>query len=227
VELQFCEKIVHETVHDPETNRVHRSRLESEEWQGGTLGPVSAVVAKPIKEYSLTPKQRRFIDEYMIDPNATQAAIRAGYSKKTAKEIGCQLLTKLNIQEEIKRRQADLAAKFRITQEKIVAELAKLGFSNMGDYMKCTEGGDPYFDYASLTREQKAALEEVTVGSWIKGKDQLVKKIKFKLADKISALEKLGRHLGMFKEEGQGSAGNVDRELIRSLLGFLCNANAK
>jgi phage terminase small subunit len=87
----------------------------------------------------------------------------------------------------------------------------------MGDYLKCSEGGDPYFDYASLTREQKAALEEVTVESSIKGKDELVKKIKFRLHDKLAALEKLGRHLGMFKEGGERGSygGGVDQALIR------------
>jgi phage terminase small subunit len=171
-----------------------------------------AVAPKP-----LTPKQLRFVHEYMIDLNATQAAIRAGYSKRTAQEQSSRLLSKAMVQEEIKRRQAELAAKFRITQEKVVAEMAKIGFSNMGDYLKCSEGGDPYFDYASLTREQKAALEEVTVESSIKGKDELVKKIKFRLHDKLAALEKLGRHLGMFKEGGERGSygGGVDQALIR------------
>jgi len=105
-----------------------------------------------------------------------------------------------------------------VTQERVVAELAMLGFSNMADYLKCVEGGDPYFDYAGLTRDQAAALSEVTVETYVegKGKDaESVKRVKFKLADKISALDKLGRHLGMFKEGGEGGSGNVDRELIR------------
>jgi len=88
-------------------------------------------------------------------------------------------------------------AKFRITQEKIVAEMAKIGFSNMGDYLKCSEDGDPYFDYPSLTPEQKAALDQVEVECWIEGEKKLVKKIKFRLHDKLAALDKLGRHLGI------------------------------
>jgi phage terminase small subunit len=98
--------------------------------------------------------------------------------------------------------------------------MAKIGFSNMGDYLKCNPGGDPYFDYESLTSEQKAALAEVTVESYVdgRGKDaQMVKKIKFKLADKLAALDKLGRHLGMFKEGGERGSygGGVDQALIR------------
>ena len=186
--------------------------------KGGTLSPVSPVVAKAIKESSLTPKRLRFIDEYMVDLNATQAAIRAGYSKKTAQEQSSRLLSNVMVQQEIERRRADLAEKSRITTEKVVAELGKIGFANMADYLKCNEGGDPYFDYSSLTRDQAAALAEVTVESYVegKGKDaQSVKKIKFKLANKISALDKLGRHLGMFKDGGKGGSGNVDRELVR------------
>jgi phage terminase small subunit len=168
----------------------------------------------------LTPKQARFIDEFLIDLNGTQAAIRAGYSKKTAQQIATENLSKPVIQAEIRRRQDELAEKCGITAEKIVSELGKLGFSNMGDYLKCNKDGDPYFDYEPLTPEQKAALAEVVVETYVegKGKDaQTVKKVKFKLADKISALEKLGRHLGMFKdrEPAGSSAGGVDRELLR------------
>ena len=90
------------------------------------------------------------------------------------------------------------------TIERIVSELAKVGFANMGDFLKATTGGDPFFVYAELTDEQKAALAEVTVEDFKEGRGEDardVRRIKFKLHDKLGALEKLGKHLGMFKDK--------------------------
>lgn len=71
----------------------------------------------------LNAKQSRFVDEYMIDLNATQAAIRAGYSKKTANEQGAQLLAKLSIKAEVKKRQDKLAETHGVTLESLLREL--------------------------------------------------------------------------------------------------------
>lgn len=70
----------------------------------------------------LTPKQQRFVDEYLIDLNATQAAIRAGYSEKTAKEIGCENLSKPHIAAEIEKARQKTANKLEITRERVLAE---------------------------------------------------------------------------------------------------------
>src|SRR5882724_1801576 len=115
------------------------------------------------KAAKLTPKQQKFIAEYLIDLNATQAAIRAGYSKKTARFIGHENLTKPDIALEVAKRQAKRADKLEVTAESVVAELAKLGFCNMQDYMRSGKDGDPYLDFSALTRDQAAALSEVTV----------------------------------------------------------------
>jgi len=155
---------------------------------------------------SLTPKQARFVDEYLIDLNATQAAIRAGYSEKTAAIIGHENLRKPNIAAAVAQRQEKLAAKLEVTAESIVAELAKLGFANMGDYMKATSGGDPYLDFAGLTRDQTAALAEVTVEDFTDGRGddaRDVKRVKLKLWDKRAALVDLGKHLGMFVDRSE------------------------
>jgi len=74
----------------------------------------------------LTPKQNKFIDEYMIDLNATQAAIRAGYSKKTAHSIGSENLTKPEVIDEIKRRQEEDRKKAEVTKEEVVIKVKEL-----------------------------------------------------------------------------------------------------
>jgi phage terminase small subunit len=150
----------------------------------------------------LTAKQARFVEEYLVDLNATQAAIRSGYSVKTAKQIGTENLAKLSIVAEIKRRQADLSARTQITQEMVLAELGKLGFSNILDYVTIQEDGDPKPDLSSMTRDQAAALSELIVETYAEGcgdEAEQVKRVKFKLADKRAALVDIGRHLGMFK----------------------------
>lgn len=159
----------------------------------------------------LNPKQQRFVAEYLVDLNATQAAIRAGYSEKTAKQIGSRLLTHVDVSKAIEAGQAKLAAKHGVTLERIVSELALLGFSNMQDYMRGGKDGDPYLDFSELTREQAAALTEVTVEDFKDGRGdgaRDVRRVKFKLADKRAALVDLGKHLGMFTEKMQVSGPN-------------------
>lgn len=74
----------------------------------------------------LTPKQRRFVDEYLIDLNATQAAIRAGYSPRTANRIGAENLSKLDIQKEIETRQKEREQRTEITQDYVLQKLKEI-----------------------------------------------------------------------------------------------------
>jgi hypothetical protein len=88
-------------------------------------------------------------------------------------------------------------------QHGLAAELAKLGFANMADYMRANPNGDPYLDFSQLTRDQTAALQEVTVEYYVDGRGEdarNVKRVRFKLADKRAALVDLGRHLGIFRD---------------------------
>jgi phage terminase small subunit len=78
----------------------------------------------------MTNKQRRFIEEYMIDLNATQAAIRSGYSPRTAREIGAENLTKPVIADAVAKRLAELSRGTGITLERITRALAKLAFAD-------------------------------------------------------------------------------------------------
>ena len=80
----------------------------------------------------LTGKQQNFVNEYLIDLNATAAAKRSGYSVKAAKEAGYETLTNPHVAAEIAKRRQRMIEKLEITQEMIVQELAKLGFSDVG-----------------------------------------------------------------------------------------------
>lgn len=151
----------------------------------------------------LNEKQKQFVREYLVDLNATQAAIRAGYSEKTAGEIGHENLKKPQIAKAISEAQVKRAIRTEITADRVLEELAKIGFSNMQDYIRTTDDGDAFVDLSNLTREQAAAISEITVEDFTdgRGKDARdVRKVKFKLSDKRAALVDIGKHLGMFIE---------------------------
>jgi phage terminase small subunit len=140
-------------------------------------------------------KQARFVEEYLIDLNATQAAVRAGYSAKTAAVIGYENLTKPHIAAAIATARSKQSERTALTADMVVRELA------MGDYMRVQPGGDPYLDFSRLTPDQTAALQEVTVDTYVEGHGEgarEVRRIKFKLGDKRTALVDLGKHFGVF-----------------------------
>lgn len=78
---------------------------------------------------ALTPKQERFVHEYLVDMNATQAAIRAGYSEKTAQEQSSRLLSNVMVSQAIAKGKQTLAETTGVTAKKVIAEMAKIGFS--------------------------------------------------------------------------------------------------
>lgn len=89
---------------------------------------------------ALTAKQRCFVSEYLIDLNATQAAIRAGYSEKTARQIAQRMLSKVDIQDEISKRMKERELRTGITADQILREVAAIALSPLGDeFVKTTE----------------------------------------------------------------------------------------
>ena len=98
----------------------------------------------------LTPKQARFVQEYLTNLNATQAAIRAGYSPKAARFVGCKNITKANIAAAIEKAQTRRAERVELTADWVVDELRKIAGVNMADYLKSTTHGDPYRDFFGI-----------------------------------------------------------------------------
>jgi phage terminase small subunit len=158
----------------------------------------------------LTPKRQRFIQEYLVDLNATQAAARAGYSEKTADRQGSRLLKNAEVAEAVKLAQESRSKATGITAERIVAELAKLGFANMEDYYYIDANGTPRLCLEAINRDDAAAIKELMVEeSQVGDEAVVVRKIRMKLHSKREALVDLGRHLGMFKEEAERPEVNV------------------
>ncbi|KAA6459653.1 terminase small subunit [Acidobacteria bacterium AB60] len=162
---------------------------------------------------TLTPKQKVFVREYLVDLNATKAAERAGYSKKAAHVQGARLLSNAKVQAAISEKQEKRFQKLEISAERVLNELALLGFSNMLDYVKIVPDGSARVDLSALTREQAAAIGEITVEEYVErtggesddgeSDTEKVKRVKFKLHDKRAALVDLGKHLKLFTEKVQ------------------------
>lgn len=145
----------------------------------------------------LSPKQQRFCDEYLIDLNATQAAIRAGYSPKTAAQQAARLLTNVKIQEYIQAKRQKTANKMDITRDRILEELsliafgdAKALFDQEGNLRKIHEMPD------NVSRSI-ASVEVDEISEYDHGRKVpvgLTKKIK--LWDKLRAIEQISKILG-------------------------------
>lgn len=164
---------------------------------------------------ALTDKQRRFVDEYLVDLNATQAAIRAGYSQKTARQIGDENLSKPDIAKAVQEAQAARSQRTKITQDMVLRELVKIGFSDIRKIvrwgkteLRVTDADDDegevteaYHGLAlvgadDIDDDTAAAISEISEGR---------EGLKVKLHDKKGALVDIGRHLGMFKDRVEHS----------------------
>lgn len=169
------------------------------------------------KSKKLTAKQQKFIDEYLIDLNATRA-YKAAYPKcksdEAANAASSRLLRNVKVQEQITIEQQDIQERTKITQDKVVQELAKIAFSNATDYVEVVtrptirrvwdkeeekyvyEEGDVYEqdiilkDTKQLTDDQKAAISSIK---------NTKHGIAIEQCNKVEALHLLGQHLGMFK----------------------------
>lgn len=137
----------------------------------------------------MTAKQQRFCDEYLIDLNATQAAIRAGYSVASAKEIASENLTKPNIQKEIAKAMAERSKRTGISQDRVVQELAKLAFVNISDVVDLSTG----LIKKTATAEDLACIQSIKIKPTEYGEEREIK-----FYDKKGSLESLGKHLGMY-----------------------------
>lgn len=154
----------------------------------------------------LTEKQKRFVAEYLVDLNATQAAIRAGYSEKTASVIGCENLTKPNVLAEIAKRQEKLRNKLEITQERVLDEIAGIAFANASDFVTVTATG-----LLDVKPTSKVPKEKLPALAGIKYSANGA--VEIKLHDKPAALRMLAEHLGLFNQSN-GNGSDVENNIF-------------
>ena len=166
----------------------------------------------------LTPKQAAFVQEYLKDLNATQAAIRAGFSAKTAEWIGPQVLGKSHVADAIAEAIKAREARTQITQDRVLREFARIAF--LDPRALFDDNGSPrrIVDLDDDTAAAVSGLDVATVGNVEMGIGEVQK---IKIADKIAALTQLGRHLGMFNDKLKvgGDAENPLRLLLDEISG--------
>lgn len=147
----------------------------------------------------LTEKQKRFIDEYLIDLNATQAAIRAGYSENTAYRIGFENLNKPQIQCEIQEAFKKRAEKVELKQIDVIKGLMQLAYSDIRKIATWNDDGVPQFKPSSELDDNTAmSIKSITFTERHFGEGNVERRLKVEQYDKKSALDSLAKHLGMF-----------------------------
>ena len=149
---------------------------------------------------TLTPRQARFVAEYLIDLNATQAAIRAGYSQRTANEQGCRLLAKSNVGEAVAKGAARTLRKLEVTQERVLREVAALAFLSVKELV---DADDKLLPIGQWSPEAAAAVSSVEVAkrNLTAGDGVQEDVVKIRLWDKTSSLRDLMKHLGLLVEQ--------------------------
>ena len=164
----------------------------------------------------LNAKQERFVAEYILDLNATRAAIAAGYSENGASVQGNRLLGNAKIASEIAKRQSKLAQKYEITAERVLQGLASLAFFDIRKFYNSDGSLKPIPELDDETASALCGMEmEEAFEHFGKGQAKpsgLLKKIK--MVDRGQNLERLGRHLKLFTDKVEHSADNSLAEMI-------------
>jgi len=141
----------------------------------------------------MTPRQARFVEEYLIDLNATQAAVRAGYSPKSANSHGPRLLRRPKVKAALDRAMKARSERTRVTAGRILEELACLAFADLRDVADWGPEGVVARPAGALSREAARAVAEVSDSG-----SGASRRVKVKLHDKKAALDALAKHLGLY-----------------------------
>ena len=178
---------------------------------------------------ALPPKQLRFVQEYLIDLNGKQAAIRAGYSAKTAEVQASRLLSIAKVAEAVAEAQQARAERTQITADRVLAELAKIGFSDIrkaviwrANVIGMVEDGDGAQRLAVTNEVQLVdsdKLDDATAAAVAEISQTAQGGLRIKLHDKKGALVDIGRHLGMFTDKVEQTI--TTRELPASVDEFV------
>jgi phage terminase small subunit len=157
----------------------------------------------------LKPTERLFVDEYVASDDPRGAAIRSAgmrdqqkISRPSVADVrALELMKRPLVQAAIAERMKAAMDRLSISADNVLQEVAKLAFANMGDYVRITPDGEPYTDLSNVSRDMLAAVSEVSTEDYMEGRGEdarAIRKVKFKLHDKGSALDKLMRYHGLY-----------------------------
>jgi len=157
-----------------------------------------------------------FCREYLVDLNATQAAVRAGYSRRTARSIGSENLTKPDIQEHIEHLMAERVARTEMTSDAVLHALEELAYSNIFDVLDVQPDDSLRVrDVRTLSKAVRRAIKTLKARQTsrsVNGARETITTIEVAMWDKLAALGMLARHHGLLSPERQGGAASDDTE---------------
>jgi phage terminase small subunit len=169
----------------------------------------------------LTAKQQRFVEEYLIDLNATQAAIRAGYSEKTANEQAARMLANVSIQEAIRKAMEERSKRTEITADNVLKEFWSIAKDDIKNYLSFRtervvigydEKGNPVSEYRTIADiKDSDTIDTKNISEISIGKDG---QFKFKLYCRDNALLQVGKHLGMFNDGKSNVNVNIGVQIV-------------
>ena len=158
---------------------------------------------------TLTTKQTRFCEEYVVDGNGTGAAIRAGYSRHTAQVIASQNLSKVMVAARIRELLDAVAQRAAVTATKTLTAIADIAFSDVAELFD-DEG--KLLHPNELSEGTRGAVAHVRLGKNAGDADGPLRTVEVVFADKLAALEKLARHLGLYERDNRQSADGMRSE---------------
>lgn len=153
----------------------------------------------------ITPQQELFAQEYVKTLNGTQAAIAAGYSERSASAQASDLLNRPNVKARIIELKDRVREANAVTAQRVIDELAKVALSNIKHYV---DAGNEVKDLSEIPDEHGAVVSSIKVTKkTYEGENgsSTEKTVAFKLWDKVAALDKLGRHFGIFEKDNEQS----------------------
>lgn len=166
-----------------------------------------------IKKSNISAKQRKFLSEYLKDLNGKQAALRAGYSSKSAKVTASRMLTNDNLRRELSNRLKEIYDEYKDDQAKLLRELAIIGFARITDYVKIDNEEIQIKNEYEIPKEIIGAISEISISE-----SKTRKKKSIKLHNKIEALKLLGNYHRIFEESyGKPIEVNVKVKRIEEL----------
>ena len=148
-------------------------------------------------ETTMTPRQRRFVDEYLIDFNASKAFLRAGYSTAHARRSAWRLMQTPAVRSAIEAGQQRLAATASVSAARVIAEYVRVAFASVEDFLAIGADGSVRLDLTNVPPGHLAAIADFRLEEH-RSEDGRTTRLRIKLANKLHALDSLSRHLGLF-----------------------------
>jgi phage terminase small subunit len=170
---------------------------------------------------ALTPKQQRFVDEYLIDMNGTQAAIRAGYSAKTANEQAARLLANVNVSDAVQTAMDKRSERTAINADWVLTRLAIEAEADLADLYDDNGNLLPVKQWPLIWRQGLVAGVE-SVREKSRGDEELSVVDKIKISDRVKRLELIGRHVGV-----QAFKDRIEHDVTDDLAAAIAAGNAR